>query len=104
MHTTLSAGFTYKITLDFDAARSIVSTGSGAFILKPVIRSLVEAQIGSIKGMVTPVESTPAVYAIKVSGLDADTVATTYAEQTTGKFLLNGLPAGTYSVAFAPKT
>src|SRR5260221_8693930 len=104
VHTTLTAGFTYKITLDFDAARSIFSTGSGAFILKPVIRSIVEATSGAIKGMVTPVESTPAVYAIQGTGTLADTLATAYADQATGKFLLKGLAAGSYTVAFAPKT
>src|SRR5260221_321957 len=100
VHTTLTAGFTYKITLDFDAARSIVSTGSGAFILKPVIRSIVDAQSGAIKGMVTPAASTPAVDAIQ----GTETVATTYADPSTGNFLLKGLAAGSYSVAFAPKT
>jgi len=34
INTTLSAGVTYKITLDFDAARSIVVTGNSNYILK----------------------------------------------------------------------
>lgn len=100
LNTTLQAGITYKVTLDFDAARSIVSTGSGAFILKPVIRSSTQAESGAISGTVTPVASTPAVYAI----IGSDTIATTFADQTSGKFLLNALSAGTYTVSFVPKT
>lgn len=100
INSTLTAGVTYKITLDFDAARSIVLTGSSNYILKPVIRSVVAAQTGAIKGSIDPIASTPAVYAIQ----GTDTLATTYADQTTGKFLLKGLAAGSYNVSFAPKT
>src|SRR5258705_2673224 len=55
VHTTLKAGVNYNITLDFDAARSIVATGNGSFNLKPVIRSVV-AVAGSVadKGKGTP--------------------------------------------------
>jgi len=100
IHTDLKEGITYKILIDFDAARSIVSTGSGKFILKPVIRTVVEAESGSVKGLVSPVASRPAVYAL--SG--TDTIATTFADSTSGKFLLKGLAAGTYNVSFAPKS
>ena len=100
IHTDLKEGITYKILLDFDAAHSIVATGSGKFILKPVIRTVVEAESGSVKGLVSPVASRPAVYAL--SG--TDTIATTFADSTSGKFLLKGLAAGTYTVSFAPKT
>ncbi len=100
VNTTLSGGVTYKITLDFDAARSIVQTGNGKFILKPVIRSVVAAQSGAIKGVVTPIAATPVVYAMQ----GTDTLASTSADQTTGKFLLGGLAAGSYMVTFAPKT
>ncbi|HEY5690304.1 MAG TPA: DUF4382 domain-containing protein [Cyclobacteriaceae bacterium] len=98
IHENLEAGVVYKLLLDFDAARSIVATGSGQFNLKPVIRTIVEAQSGAIKGTISPIESTPAVYAI--SGLD--TLATAFANQTTGAFLLRGLAPGTYQVTFEP--
>ena len=100
VNTTLQAGVTYKILLDFDAARSIVSTGSGKYILKPVIRSIAEATSGAISGQVTPVASKPAVFAI--SGID--TLGTAFADSTTGKFLIQGLAAGSYTVSIAPKT
>src|SRR5258706_15083960 len=35
VHATLLAGVEYIMTLDFDAARSIVVTGGGKYILKP---------------------------------------------------------------------
>ena len=100
VNTTLQAGVTYKILLDFDCARSIVSTGSGKYILKPVIRTITEATSGAIRGQVIPIESTPAVFAI--SGVD--TVGTAFADLTTGKFLIQGLAAGSYTVSIAPKT
>jgi len=98
--TELSAGIVYKITLDFDAARSIVQTGSSKYILKPVIHSVVESQSGAIKGVINPTASSPAVYAI----IGTDTLESTYADPLTGMFLLKGLAAGTYSVSFAPDT
>lgn len=97
VHETLAEGVTYKILLDFDVARSIVKTGSGSYKLKPVIRTITEAQSGAIKGMVDPAASTPAVYAIT----GEDTVATTFANET-GQFFLKGVPAGTYKVTFEP--
>src|SRR5258706_1005128 len=100
VHADLKEGIIYKILIDFDAARSIVSTGNSKYILKPVIRTVVEAESGSVKGLVSPVASRPAVYAL--SG--ADTLATTFADSTSGKFLLKGLAARTYNVSLAPKS
>jgi hypothetical protein len=99
VHTTLKAGITYKIVLDFDAARSIVTTGNSSYILKPVIRSVVEAESGAIKGVITPLTANPAIFAIA----GKDTVASTFANTVTGNFLLNGIPAGIYTVSFSPK-
>ena len=98
VHAELLEGITYKLWLDFDDARSVVETGNGKLNLKPVIRTYTEAQDGAIKGVVTPVESLPAVFAIN----GVDTVASTYADEA-GKFLLQGVPAGTYIVSFDPK-
>jgi hypothetical protein len=97
VHQTLAEGITYKILLDFDVARSIVTTGNGSYKLKPVIRTITEAQDGAIKGIVVPAESTPAIYAI--SGID--TVGTTYTDAS-GHFLIRGLPTGSYVVSFEP--
>lgn len=98
LQTVLTEGITYTITLDFDAARSIVVTGNGTYILKPVIRALETATSGSIKGTVTPLDAAPAVFAIA----GTDTVATAYTDEA-GKFILRSIPPGTYTVAFDPK-
>jgi hypothetical protein len=99
VHEVLTEGITYKILLDFDVARSIVLTGNESFKLKPVIRTITEAQDGAIKGNVTPKETTPAIYAIS----NSDTIATTYSDST-GHFLLRGLPSGTYEVVLIPNS
>jgi hypothetical protein len=104
VHETLLEGVTYKIVLDFDVAKSVLQTGAGAYKLKPVIRTITEATSGAIKGMTSPVESTPAVYAIVASTVgteDPDTVATAYTDAN-GNFLLRGVAPGTYVVTFEP--
>jgi hypothetical protein len=99
VHEILQEGITYKILLDFDVARSIVETGASQYKLKPVIRTITEAQDGAIKGIVEPIDATPAVYAI----VGTDTVGTTYCNEA-GEFLIRGLPEGSYLVSFQPKT
>lgn len=42
LNNELQAGGEYEWTIDFDAAQSIVTSGSGAFILKPVLRLIVD--------------------------------------------------------------
>jgi len=98
LNAVLTEGITYTITLDFDAARSIVARGNGTYSLKPVIRALETATSGAIKGTVLPLEAAPAVFAI----VGTDTVATAYTDEA-GKFILRSLPAGSYTVSFDPK-
>jgi hypothetical protein len=96
IHQDVNAGVTYKLTLDFDASRSIVRTGNAGYILKPVIRSTIEAIGGSLRGYVTPTTFSTAVYALQ----GTDTVAGTYT--SSGSYMIKGLGAGTYALAFAP--
>lgn len=98
VQTQMSPGITYLITLDFDAARSVVAKGNGEYSLKPVIRAITEATSGSIEGNVVPKESMPAVFALE----GTDTVATAFTDSL-GFFLLRAVPAGTYTVTFDPK-
>ena len=101
-NATIKADYTYTLLLDFNAAKSIVSTGNGkitgSLILKPVIKATNEAQTGAISGTVSPASAKPVVYGI--SG--TDTVSTTYADTTSGDFKLIGLPSGSYNVSFVP--
>jgi len=96
VHDNLVAGIDYTLRLDFDAAQSIVLTGNGKYILKPVIRAIPVAVSGALTGMVTPIASFPKVYAI----IGTDTVGTI--ADTTGKFYFPGLAAGIYNVNFKP--
>ena len=98
VHDQLVAGVDYTLKLDFDAARSIVLTGNGKYILKPVIRAIPVAVSGALSGMVSPAASSPKVYAI----MGTDTVGTI--ADASGNFYFPGLPAGTYNVNFVPVT
>lgn len=93
----VTGGILYTMVLDFDVARSIVNTGSGKYNLKPVIRTVLNAVGGSIKGFVAPDTISTAVLAIQ----GPDTIATTYTG-TDGGYLIKGLGAGTYSLHFLP--
>ena len=95
INQVLAEGITYKIVLDFDAAKSVIKTGQGAYLLKPVIRALTEAKDGAIKGKVEP--------ASKVSIaviLGDETITTTTTDEVTGEFMVGGLEAGTYKLVF----
>jgi hypothetical protein len=96
VHETLTAGIDYTLKLDFDAARSIVLTGNGKYMLKPVIRAIAASVSGALTGTVTPKAALPQVYAI----MGTDTVGTV--ADTSGRFYFPGLAAGTYKVKFAP--
>lgn len=97
LNETFQGGITYKVLLDFDAARSIVHTGSDKYILKPVIRTITEVTSGAIKGIVYPALSTPAIYAIS----NTDTLATVYSNDA-GQFLIRGLSPDVYTISLQP--
>ncbi len=100
IHQEVTGGILYRLTLDFDAGRSIVKAGnSGNYLLKPVLRiiSLIPSG-GDIQGVVLPDSPRTFVYAIQ--GLD--TVASTSNDTTNGRFLIKDIPAGNYSLFFVP--
>lgn len=99
IHQTVEAGLLYKILLDFDVAKSIVQTGNGKYILKPTIRTVLEAAGGTIKGNVKPFDFQSAVLVFKAAN---DTVASTYSSTTDGGYMVRGLAAGPYSLHFIP--
>jgi hypothetical protein len=90
---SILAGTLYLLTLDFDAAHSILQTGNGQYKLKPVIRIEANDSVGTISGTVLPV----ATRAEATTFVGADTV-TAFCDTTTGAFKLSILPAGTYNV------
>ncbi|MHB8581288.1 MAG: DUF4382 domain-containing protein [Ignavibacteriaceae bacterium] len=92
-------GITYLLTLDFDANRSIVLTGSlqnAKYILNPVIRAVVTGTTGIISGTVSPISVSSNVWAI--SG--GDSVSTF--NDATGGFKIQYLSPNSYSVVIVP--
>lgn len=83
--------------LDFDAARSIHETGSGVWMLDPVVRVVPFSTAGAISGRLQP--SGVAATIVALSG--ADTVGTT-APAADGSFTLALLPPGTLTVGIHP--
>lgn len=94
----LTSGVEYTLKLDFDAAKSIVKTGNGKYILKPVIRVIPSTVSGALTGIISPAASNSKIYAVT----GTDTVGTV--ADTTGKFFFYGMPAGTYKVNIAPQS
>jgi hypothetical protein len=93
IHASLTDGIVYRLWLDFDADRSIVSTGSGKYMLKPVIRTYAEALGGSIKGIVLPIEANAQVFAVQ----GTDTVmALPYSN--TGYYFIGGVNPGNWNL------
>ena len=95
---TIKEGITYNVVLDFDADKSIVVTGPKknpkGYKLKPHIRVIVDANVGSISGTVLNPERSP--YAHALTG--DDTVTTTKVDTATGYFKLAFLPQNIYTV------
>ncbi len=96
---TINNGVLYKIILDFDVAKSIVKTGNGKYMLKPVIRTVFESIGGSIKGFVKPFDFQTAILVFRGPN---DTVASTYSSSSNGGYIVKGLAAGSYSLHFKP--
>lgn len=96
---TISEGSTVELIIDFDANRSIVTTGPPAnpqsYKLKPRIRVISKAITGSISGKVTNPEHLPLAYAIAGS----DTVTSTAVDKNSGEFMLAFLPEGSYTAS-----
>jgi hypothetical protein len=98
VHQTIVAGSTYSFLLDFDAGKSIKESGNDKYKLKPVVRLVDATTSGVIKGYIAPSDCKSVVYAISAT----DTL-TTRTNKTSGYFMLQGLPAGTYKVLIEPK-
>lgn len=95
IHSTLTSGIVYRLWIDFDANRSIVTTGNGKYLLKPVIRTYSEAIGGSIKGTVLPSAAKPQVWA----AMGTDTLLA-LPDSATGYYFFGGVNPGTWSLRF----
>ena len=95
IHATLTPGIEYRLWIDFDAGHSIVATGSGKYILKPVIRTYSAAIGGSIEGYVLPGAAHPEVFAIQ----GTDTLLA-LPDSTNGYYFFGGVAAGSWNLLF----
>lgn len=97
LNQELEAGEHYEFLLDFDVEKSIVETGNGGLILKPVIRLSAYADTGEIVGEVHPTE-----YSTLVKATNGTNTISAYTADS-GEFVLHALPAGTYKVTITPE-
>jgi uncharacterized protein DUF4382 len=93
----VTSGGSTDLVLDFDASRSIIQTGAGQYMLKPVIRLMSSSVAGSIRGTVLPTTVSTTIYATQ----GADTVSSALTN-TSGAFMLSVLAPGTYNLGFHP--
>lgn len=96
INATVEEDQTYTLLVDFDAGRSIVQTGNGMYILKPVLRAVNLSETGSIAGDVSPADVQTSVLAINGD----DTLSTL--TDTDGAFTIMGVAPGSYNVEYKP--
>lgn len=97
VNQTLLADIQNEILLDFDANASIVKTGNGTYKLKPVVRTVVTAITGNIKGSITPIGTLAVVTATSSTAVEYSSSV-----NALGQFQISGLPAGTYTFTVTP--
>lgn len=97
VNQTLLADIQNEILLDFDANASIVKTGNGTYKLKPVVRTVVTAISGNIKGSITPIGTLAVVTATSV-----DAVEYSSSVNELGQFQISGLLPGSYTFTVTP--
>lgn len=95
------AGESYSYLLDFNVDESIVTTGNGAYELKPVIRVSAEAGASTVVGKVLPPEDLTVELQTLVKLSNETTTISAYTDAN-GNFSLNGVPAGTYTLEIIP--
>jgi hypothetical protein len=110
------AGNITKLTIDFDAKKSVIETGNGKYKMKPVIHMTSETYsdgeglpegVGSVSGSVSYYESGESALVgigganIELTGgvyIFANTTTTSEEPDPEGDFFLDNVPAGTYTL------
>ncbi|WP_320053647.1 DUF4382 domain-containing protein [uncultured Acetobacteroides sp.] len=102
LHAEFQAGVAYVLTVDFDAAKSVVAQGNGKYSLKPCLRTYEKAVRGAVAGKVTPDTLSTTVYLLKLNSVTQknDTIAASIVKA--GRFLIGGVAEGGYTVSVAP--
>lgn len=92
---TVEAGGRADVVIDFDACKSVVTRGKGAYALKPVVKMLPSA-INGISGVVsTALLANNVTVSAQQNG---SIVSATTPNPTTGEFFLSRLAPGNYDV------
>lgn len=99
VHQTLLADIQNEILLDFDANASIVENGDGTYKLKPVVRTIVTAITGNIKGSITPIGTSAVVTATSVDMTEYSSNVNEF-----GQFQISGLLPGSYTFTITPSS
>jgi hypothetical protein len=95
---TAQAGSTYGFLIDFNAAESIIQSGSsGQWLMKPVLVATAQATSGSLSGTVKDNAGT-AVSNAEVLAEQNGTAINSGVTDTNGNFQINALPAGSYTL------
>ncbi|MEL6537516.1 MAG: DUF4382 domain-containing protein [Bacteroidota bacterium] len=83
IEATLTDNRVFELLLDFDAGRSIVPVAnSNEFRLRPVVRSIINPEKGSIMGKIDPGGVSTAVFAL----IGADTITSTYTDPAVASY------------------
>lgn len=95
---TAQSGSTYGFLIDFNAAESIVQTGSGGqWLMKPVLVATAQSTSGSISGTVKDNAGT-AVSNAEVLAEQNGTPVNSGVTDANGNFQINALQAGSYTL------
>ncbi len=97
VNQTLQADIDNSILLDFDAHNSIIQTGNGTYKLKPVLRTVVAAISGSVKGSISPAGTLAVATATSTANVDYSSSI-----DANGNFKISGLPPGAYTITVTP--
>lgn len=97
VNQTLQADIQNEILIDFDASTSIIQTGNGNYKLKPVLRTVVTAITGNLKGSITPIG-----IMATVSATSATNEVFSSNTNAMGQFQISGLPPGVYTFKVTP--
>jgi len=104
---TIAAGETKDLDIDFNACASIVASGSGQFILKPVLHAGEVGLSSAINGTVIdsstgkPIVGGTTVVALEQQDAGVDRVMLSTLADANGNFALCPVPAGTYDLVVA---